>query len=130
MIDWSHYITPLLDLNMHDSIYDKVYKMTQTDDSVANKFTIEYVPLYESLPLKKMILVYDRSKDDLRTMYAVYNKVGFWKDIERQVTYSKDDVLQVQEIVNPLLGSAKSTVRKLIFAKQGGADEPAAILQK
>jgi hypothetical protein len=129
MIDWRFYINALMSLNMHDSAYNKVYKMTQNFDTVNRRIDILYLPLYDNLPLKKMMLTFDQDHEELRTLYAEYSKVGFWKDISRKVTFSKDEVLQVQEVENPLLGSAKSTVRKLIFASLDTAATAPAILQ-
>jgi hypothetical protein len=114
LINWANYTQPLLDINLCDSNYNKVYRVDLKIDSTLQRIEALYLPLYNNLPVTKMLLSFDMD-EELMGIYAEYSKLGFWTDIKRTITYKRNEVLQIQETTNSIFSAPKTTIRKLLF---------------
>jgi hypothetical protein len=117
-IDWNYYTNVLAEIDMCDSMYDKVYNMQQSLDSFAQTATVTYTPLYQNLPLTAMTLIFNVQTNEINSMYAEYKKVGLWSTTYKTITYRYNTLLQIVEKRKPMFGSTQAYARQLLFEVQ------------
>jgi hypothetical protein len=115
MVDWDGYLQPFLSLNLYDSKYQGVYKMSQLIDTITKTVDIHYDALYENLPIRKMIVKLHSETSELQSVYAEKEMKGAFTKAEQTILYQTGSLLQIVDTKHSLTGKVSRTARQLNF---------------
>jgi hypothetical protein len=115
MVDWDGYLQPFLSLNMYDSKYQGVYKMSQLTDTITKTVDIHYDALYENLPIRKMIVKLHSETSELQSVYAEKAIKGAFTKEEQTILYQTGSLLQIVDTKHSMTGQVCRTARQLNF---------------
>jgi hypothetical protein len=113
-IDWDSYLQPVLGCNLYDSTLQGVYKMSQFIDTITKTVDIHYDPMYEQLPVRKMIVKLNSDNSDLQSMYAETDIKKTFSHYKQTILYRPGQLLQIVKTDFPLFGKMQRNAKQLI----------------
>lgn len=127
-IDWKYYVQPFLDINLCNEKYDSIYHMAQDVNTTTNEVTITYTPVYENLPVQKIVIIMNVLSNAVKSVYAesLHNKTTSSK--KQIILYQVGKVIQVINEEDSWFSKAKKTIRYIYFPERTTA-EPAATIE-
>jgi hypothetical protein len=112
-IDWDSYLKPLLACNLNDSTYQGVYKMSQFIDTITKTVDIHYDPLFDQLPVRKIIVKLNSENSDLKSMYAETDIKKTFSHYKQTILYRPGSLLQIVQTDFPLFGKMSRHAKQL-----------------
>jgi uncharacterized protein YfkK (UPF0435 family) len=115
MVDWKYYVAAFTAMNMYDSSFQGLYTMSQNIDTITNTVDIQYNPIYENSPIRKMQIKMDATSNEVKTVYAIIKNKSAFSASEQSIFYEPAKIIQIVEKEIPFSGKPKKTGRELHF---------------
>jgi hypothetical protein len=112
-VDWNTYLKPFLAVNLNDSSYQGIYKMSQLSDTNTKTVDIHYDPMYDQLPVRKMIVKLNTENSDLQSMYAETDIKNVFSHYKQTILYRPGQMMQIVTTTFPMFGSMQRTAKQL-----------------
>lgn len=116
-VDWDAYLKPLMSCNLNDSTYQGVYKMSQFIDTITQTVDIHYDPLFDQLPVRKMIVKLNAETSDLQSMYAETDIKKTFSHYQQKIIYRPGDMLQIVQTDFPMFGKMQRSAKQITAVK-------------
>jgi hypothetical protein len=115
MVDWDSYVKPFLALNLQEAKYQGVYTMSQMIDTNTKTVDIHYDPLFENLPIRKMIVKLNSQTSALQSVYAEQSIKNAFTKQEQTFLYQSGRLIQIVDTKHNATGAVSRTARQLNF---------------